>query len=88
VAAHPGWSLLTVAPSPSSQHSSDLEPFQHATALPSPAAPRGVMPAVGIIHSTHLQHQAHGHPWEQTCQWRARHRAVGLLGCDLIAPGF
>jgi acyl-coenzyme A synthetase/AMP-(fatty) acid ligase len=62
VAAHPGWSLLTVAPSPSSQHSSDLEPFQHATALPSPAAPRGVMPAVGIIHSTHLQHQAHGHP--------------------------
>jgi hypothetical protein len=63
VAARPGWSLRTVAPSPSSQHSSDLE--SPSSMLPlrlsSPSALRGAMPAVGIIHSTHLQHQAHGH---------------------------
>jgi hypothetical protein len=39
-------------------------------------------------HSTPPQHRHTVIRETQTCQLHARHRAVGLLVCDLVAPGF
>jgi hypothetical protein len=69
-----GLSVRTVAPAPRPHRSADLE---HPASTPPPS-----------LHSPSASPGHTGIRETQTGQVCARHRAIGLPVCDIIAPGF